>query len=134
MAYMLYAEIVMYQRDTDRYPTALKYMEEIIASPEYDLAPDYAQIFEEAGEWCQESIYEINYISENASRDWGNPLTAGGTVLPTLISPNNWPSGQDGHNTGWGFCPLRLETYEMFSADDARRAATCWDVRAFDGT
>lgn len=134
MAYMLYAEIVMYQRDTDRYSTALKYMEEIIASLEYDLAPDYAQIFEEAGEWCQESIYEINYISENASRDWGNPLTAGGTVLPTLISPNNWPSGQDGHNTGWGFCPLRLETYEMFSADDARRAATCWDVRAFDGT
>lgn len=134
MAYMLYAEIVMYQNDETRYPTALKYMKEIIASPEYSLAPDYAQIFEEAGEWCQESIYEINYISENAARDWGAPLTAGGTVLPTLISPNNWPSGQDGHNTGWGFCPVRLSTYEMFSADDARRDATCWDVRAFDGT
>lgn len=134
MAYMLYAEVVMYQKDTERYPTALKYMKEIIDSPDYNLAPDYAQIFEEAGEWCEESIYEINYISENAARDWGSPLTAGGTVLPTLISPNNWPSGQDGHNTGWGFCPLRLETYEMFSADDARRDATCWDVRAFDGT
>ena len=134
MAYMLYAEVVMYQKDTARYATALKYMKEIIDSPDYSLAPDYAAIFEESGEWCQESIYEINYISENASRDWGAPLTAGGTVLPTLISPNNWPSGQDGHNTGWGFCPIRLETYEMFSADDARRDATCWDVRAFDGT
>ena len=109
-------------------------MKEIIDSPDYSLANDYASIFEESGEWCDESIYEINYISENASRDWGSPLLAGGTVLPTLISPNNWPSGQDGHNTGWGFCPLRLETYEMFSADDARRDATCWDVRAFDGT
>ena len=134
MAYMLYAEIVMYQRDTERYPTALRYMKEIIDSPDYSLATDYAGIFEESGEWCSESIYEINYISENASRDWGAPLLAGGTVLPTLLSPNNWPSGQDGHNTGWGFCPLRLETYEMFSADDARRAATCWDVRDFDGT
>ncbi len=134
MAYMLYAEIVMYQRDTERYPTALRYMKEIIDSPDYSLATDYAGIFEESGEWCSESIYEINYISENASRDWGAPLLAGGTVLPTLISPNNWPSGQDGHNTGWGFCPLRLETYEMFSADDARRAATCWDVRDFDDT
>lgn len=134
MAYMLYAEIVMYQKDAGRYPTALKYMKEIIESPEYDLAPDYAAIFEESGEWCQESIYEINYISENAARDWGSPLTAGGTVLPTLISPNNWPAGQDGHGSGWGFCPVRLETYEMFSADDARRAATCWDIRAFDGT
>ena len=134
MAYMLYAEVVMYQRDTERYATALKYMKEIIDSPDYSLVNDYGSIFEEAGEWSSESIYEINYISENASRDWGAPLLAGGTVLPTLISPNNWPSGQDGHNTGWGFCPLRLETYEMFSADDARRDATCWDVRAFDGT
>ncbi len=134
MAYMLYAEIVMYQRDNSRYPTALRYMKEIIDSPEYDLAPDYTKIFKPEGEWCQESIFEINYISENATRDWGAPLTAGGTVLPTLISPNNWPSGQDGHNTGWGFCPVRKSTYEMFSADDTRRDATCWDVRAFDGT
>lgn len=134
MAYMLYAEIVMYQKDTQRYPTALAYMKEIIDSPEYSLNPDYTQIFEEAGEWTDESIFEINYISENAARDWGAPLTAGGTVLPTLISPNNWPSGQDGHNTGWGFCPVRLSTYEMFSPDDTRRGATCWDVRKFDGT
>ena len=134
MAYMLYTEIVMYQRDAARYPTALRYMKEIIDSPLYDLVPDYTTIFTEAGEWSQESIWEINYISENAVRDWGAPLNAGGTVLPTLISPNNWPSGQDGHETGWGFAPVRLETFEMYSADDARRGATCWDVRAFDGT
>ena len=134
MAYMLYTEVVMYQKDIERYPTALAYMKEIIDSPEYSLAPDYATIFEEAGEWCEESIFEINYISENAARDWGAPLTAGGTVLPTLISPNNWPAGQDGHNTGWGFCPLRIETYEMFSPDDARRDATCWDVRDYADT
>lgn len=130
MAYMLFAEVVMYQRDSARYPAALRYMKEIIDSPEYDLAPDYTKIFKPEGEWCCESIFEINYISENATRDWGAPLTAGGTVLPTLISPNNWPSGGDGHNGGWGFCPLRLETYEMFSPDDARRDATCWNVAA----
>lgn len=137
MAYMLYAEVVMYQKDTDRYATALKYMKEIIDSPEYNLAPDYAQIFEESGEWCEESIYEINYIDDNASRDWGAPLYAGGTVLPTLIGPNMWPAGQDNHyqvSAGWGFAPLRAETYEMFSADDARRDATCWDVREFGDT
>lgn len=128
MAYMLYAEVVMYQKDTERYPTALSYMNEIIASPEYSLVNDYGMIFKPEGEWCSESIFEINYISENATRDWGAPISAGGTVLPTLISPNNWPSGGDGHNGGWGFCPLRKETYEMFSPDDARRAATCWDV------
>lgn len=131
MAYMLYAEVVMYQRDTERYATALKYMKEIIDSPEYDLMDNYGDIFKESGEWCKESIFEINYISQNAIRDWGAPLAAGGTVLPTLISPNNWPTGQDGHNGGWGFCPVRLETYERYSADDTRRDATCWDVREF---
>lgn len=128
MAYMLYAEVVMYQRDTERYATALRYMKEIIDSPEYDLMENYGDIFKASGEWCKESIWEINYISENAIRDWGAPLAAGGTVLPTLISPNNWPSGGDGHNGGWGFCPVRKETYERYSPDDARRAATCWDV------
>ncbi|MDE6206767.1 MAG: RagB/SusD family nutrient uptake outer membrane protein [Muribaculaceae bacterium] len=130
MAYMLYAEVVMYQRDTARYPTALKYMKEIINSGEYDLVDDYTTIFTEAGEWSKESIWEINYISENATRDWGAPLNAGGTVLPTLISPNNWPAGTEGHNTGWGFCPLRAETYERYSADDTRRDATCWNAGA----
>lgn len=130
MAYMLYAEIVMYQNDATRYATALRYMKEIIASPEYSLHPDYTEIFKVTGEWCQESIWEINYISENATRDWGAPMNAGGTVLPTLISPNNWPSGAEGHNTGWGFCPLRLETYERYAANDTRRDATCWNAGA----
>ncbi len=134
MAYMLFTEIVMYQKDQPRYSKALGYMKEIINSTDYDLEPDYTRIFKEEGEWCKESIWEINYIDDNATRDWGNPLTAGGTVLPTLISPNNWPSGQDGHNGGWGFCPVRLETYNRYSADDTRRDATCWDVRDQQGT
>ncbi len=132
MAYMLYAEIVMYQKDTARYPQALKYMKEIIASADYDLEPDYTRIFKEEGEWCKESIWEINYISENAVRDWDAPLNAGGTVLPTLIGPNNWPSGKNGYaGGGWGFAPVRLETYERYSADDVRRDATCADFRDF---
>ncbi|MDO5394470.1 MAG: RagB/SusD family nutrient uptake outer membrane protein [Bacteroidales bacterium] len=130
MAYMLYAEIVMYQNDRDRYPTALRYMKEIIDSPQYDLIDNYGDIFKESGEWCKESIWEINYISQNAIRDWDHPLNAGGTVVPTLISPNNWPSGADGHNGGWGFCPVRKETYDRYSPDDTRRDATCWNVAA----
>lgn len=130
MAYMLYAEIVMYQKDTSRYPKALEYMTEIIKSPLYGLAADYKEIFKVSGEWCEESIFEINYKSENAVRHWDNPMAAGGTVLPTLISPNNWPNGTDGHNTGWGFCPVRQETYDRYSSSDDRRNATCWNAGA----
>ncbi len=86
MAYMLYAEVVMYQNDESRYDKALQYMQEIINSGEYDLVDDYAGIFKESGEWNKESIFEVNYTDDNAVRSWSAPLTAGGTVLPTLIS------------------------------------------------
>ena len=131
MAYMLYAEMVMYQKDTERYSTALSYMEEIIASGKYALADDYTILFKEEGEWCDESIFEVNYKSDGAYRSWSAPLNAGGTVLPRLISPYNF-SG-NGHENGWGFAPVRLETYEMFADGDTRRDATCWYAPA-DGT
>ena len=131
MAYMLYAELVMYQKDEARYPKALEYMEEIINSGKYALVPDYTTIFKPEGEWTEESIFEINYKSDGAYRSWGAPLNNGGTVLPRLISPYNF-SG-NGHENGWGFAPVRLETYEMFAEGDARRDATCWYAPA-DGT
>jgi hypothetical protein len=130
MAYMLYAEVVMYQNDTDRFPTALNYMKEIISSGSYSLNPDYAAIFKESGEWCSESIFEINYKDDNAIRDWSNPRAAGGTVLPTLLSPNGWAAGTDGHDNGWGFGPVRQETYDRYDATDTRRDATCWNAAA----
>lgn len=130
MVYMLYAEIVMYQNDETRYAKALEYMKEIIDSGKYSLATDYTGIFKESGEWSDESIFEINYKSENAARSWNSPLTAGGTVLPRLISPSSWADGTDGHDNGWGFCPVRTETYNRYSNNDTRRGATCWNAAA----
>ncbi len=130
MAYMLYAEIVMYQKDESRYPTVLDYMKEIIESGEYSLTANFADIFNDTGEWNDESIFEINYKDDNAARGWGNPLTAGGTVLPRLISPSNWADGTDGHDNGWGFAPVRQEIFDLYSNDDERRDATCWNAAA----
>lgn len=84
MAYMMYAEMVMYQKDTQRYAKALEYMQKIISSGSYKLNPDFANIWSESGEWCSESIWEINYEDANNERGWGSPLAVGGTVLPTL--------------------------------------------------
>ena len=130
MAYMLYAEIVMYQNDDTRYNQALAYMEAIINSGDYSLVDDYTTIFLEEGEWSSESIFEVNYKDDNAVRSWSGPLVAGGTVLPRLLGPNAWADGTDGHDNGWGFCPVRTETYEMFSSYDTRRDATCWNAAA----
>ena len=105
-AYMLYAEMVMYQNDNSRYAKALGFMKELINDSNYELNPSYANIWEESGEWSKESIFEINYNDDQAQRDWGvAALNAGGSILPTLISPNGFAEG------------------------DVRRDATCWDVR-----
>lgn len=133
MCYMMYAEMVMYQNDKTRYPKALQYMQEIINDKsEYGLMDNFADIWKESGEWCKESIWEINYEDGNNERGWNSPLAIGGTILPTLISPNAWPGG-DGWvkqaSDGWGFLPVRQETYDLYSDNDTRRAATCWDCR-----
>ena len=130
MAYMLFTEAVLYQNDESRFGTALEYMKEIIGSPDYDLLPDYGDIFKESGEWGAESIFEIGYKDKGHQRGWSpNLRMVGGTVLPRLISPYEW-KGTDGHDAGWGFAPVRVETYDMFDPADARRDATCWDVRS----
>ncbi len=131
MVYMMFAEMAMYQNDEARYSKALDYMNEIIASGKYALNPDFGGIWSEPGEWCSESIWEINYEDNNNERGWNSPLAVGGTVMPTLIAPNSWQGG-DGFNKGadgWGFLPMRISTYNMYEEGDTRRDATCWDVR-----
>lgn len=137
MCYMMYAEMVMYQNDKTRYPKALQYMQEIIGDTgNYDLVDDFASIWKESGEWCKESIWEVNYEDGNNERGWNSPLAIGGTVLPTLISPNSWSGGDgwDKGGDGWGFLPVRQETYDMYGTGDKRRDATIWDVRGVEYT
>ena len=130
VAYMLYAELAMYQKDASRLATALNYMKEIIESGQYSLYPDFHEMFSMAGEWCDESIFEINYKSDGAYRSWSGPLNAGGTVLPRLLGPSGWTDGVDSHDNGWGFCTVASTTYSMYADGDTRRDATCWNAAA----
>lgn len=147
MAYMLYAEMTMYQNDDARLPKTLDYMKTVIGDSNYGLNPDYAALWLESGEWCNESIWEINYNTSNCQRDWATPSNpdlvsyAGGTVLPTLIAPEGWVKNDDGTELdgweggdGWGFLPVRTSSYNLFEAGDVRRDATIWDVRSLIGT
>ncbi len=128
MVYMLYAEITMYQNDETRLPTALNYMKEIIADSNYDLLPDYADVFKESGEWGSETIFDVNYVSEGGRRDWSWVTGEGGTILPRLIGPRGWPDGTGGYMSGWGLGAVRLSTVEMFDPADARKDVTCFNV------
>jgi len=118
MAYMLYAEVVMYQNDESRYSKALGYMKEIIESGRYSLVSDFKGMWEETGEWGSESIWEINYTSEGGVRSWGNSIASGGSVLPVLCGI---PGGTSEFVDGWGFGPVAAHAYEMYAEGDQRR-------------
>ena len=132
LAYMIYAELVMYQNDETRFGKALGYMKEIDTCGKYDLDPDYAHIWTPDGEWSQESIFEVNYIDGSSSGrsypDANDPYKMGayqmgGTILPRVISPDGG-SASDGVQNGWGTFVPRRTTYELFDAADKRRDAT----------
>ena len=119
MVYMLYTEMVMYQKDQSRYSTALGYMKEIISSGQYALVDDFAGIWLESGEWGPESIWEINYISEGGVRSWGNSIAIGGEVYSVLcgIPAEKGTEFQE----GWGFGTIAKSAYDMYDDTDIRR-------------
>lgn len=131
-AYMIYADYVMYQKDQGRYQQALTYMKEIINDNHYDLHADYKELFESAGEWCEETVFEVNYSDDKTFRGWGSgdAIFAGGTVVPRLCSA---PIAikEIGANDGWGFAPIKQATYDMFQAGDVRRDVCILDVRPY---
>lgn len=59
-------------------------------------------------------------------------------AIPTNCMSGLWTTAYSGIKrcndvikyNGWGFAPVRTETYAMFDAADARRDATCWNAAA----
>ena len=125
-AYMLYAEMVMYQNDKSRYGKALDYMKEIINSSEYNLHPDFAEIWDVDHEWCEESIFEINYSDAAGNRDWGWSNGPGGTVTPKILGARGYNQADGLHTDGWGWCTVRHSFYESYDASDLRREPSIW--------
>ncbi len=134
LAYMIYAEMVMIQADQSRYDKALGFMEQLIESPRYDLMDNFDDIWTESGEWCKESIFEVNYFDDNAGRSWDNHLAAGGSVAPRLWGPRGFAcSSSDPYYTyegGWGFGSIPVHTVESFEPGDLRLHASIIDLEA----
>ncbi len=127
-AYMVFAELVMYQNDATRFPAALRYMQEIISGP-YDLNPSFADLWSPNGEWCEESIFEINYTDGPlCERAYGNEGGIGGTFMPQCLGPDGGvASDGDVANNGWGTFIPRAHCRDFYASNDERGAVTLLD-------
>ena len=97
---------------------------DVIQSGQYQLVPDYASLFREAGDNDAESIFEIE-TGEYGNTDSGIPLYS------EFQGPRNasgiWhnpgfpdPTG----DRGWGFCTPSQSLVDAFEPGDERKAAT----------
>ena len=127
-ALMLRARVIMYQKDSSKYQQASDDLKQIIQSGAYELvaADKLDEMWEVAGEFGKESIFEINHLGEGAN--WWPAWAGYGTNLPSYISPNglNDPSGI--YRGGWGFGPVRADAVAAaFKAGDIRKNVSVLD-------
>jgi len=92
---------------------AEKIAKDIVGSGEYDLEPNYEDVFKLTHDNGVESIFDIQYADFNTG-NWGDDQE--GTVTPIFQGSRK--------NGGWGFnCPTQ-DLYDEFEDGDVRRAAT----------
>lgn len=124
-AQMLKAHIVLTQADQSKYAEVVTDMKTIIESPLYDLEPNFASMWESAGEWGKESIFEINYTDNGATRGWGDDgKKPGGSVFPTMIGINGFNDNSgipSVYSAGWGFMPMEKHLYDLYEDADQRK-------------
>lgn len=118
-ALMLKARVVLYQKDQSRYAEITKDMADIIASGQFSLMSDFATMWEDQNEFCNESIFESNQIPEG--KTWGTGWYGYGTNLPAFISPNDLSDPSGVFKGGWGFAPVRQAAYNIYESGDTRR-------------
>lgn len=127
LAYMIYADMVMYQNDDTRFQKALGYMTELINGADYGLDTNgYAHLFSEDGEWGPESIFEINYTDgPSCVRSYDNLGGIGGSFQGKCLAPQDGDAAS-GVIDGWGTFIVRRTTYDHYSPNDERRDVSCF--------
>ncbi|MDD4970187.1 MAG: RagB/SusD family nutrient uptake outer membrane protein [Paludibacter sp.] len=119
-AIMLKSRAVMYQKDQTRYAEVLADLNSIVTSKQYKLVDNFAGMWLNTGEFCDESIFESNQLPKG--KTWASGWQGFGTNLPAFISPNNLVDTV--YNGGWGFAPVRTQAWAMYETGDKRREAS----------
>jgi len=131
MAMMTKARVAMYKKDQSKYAEVLADMKTIINNGAFGLVTTAAQpnftgfssrkpdvnapsttnpiewIFLRDGEFCKESIFEVNRIPEG--RSWGGPWAGYGMYTPRFIGARD--INIKPFVAGWGFLPVNATTY-----------------------
>jgi len=116
-AIMLKAKLVLHQNDQAKFTEVVSQLKEVINSNKYELYPDFAKLWTREGEFCSESIFEINATKE----DYVN-------VMMAVFGMRGITAGDSEFLSGWGFGPVEPEVVNLFEAGDIRKAGSLISV------
>lgn len=124
-AVALKARIVLYQNDETKMAEIASELETLIGAGTYALESDLDYVFSNVGEYCSESVFEINHTEARNWGDWGWLAGGEGNMQPIMTGIRGY-SG-DFYDAGWGFSPVSVSLSEAFDNDDLRKEATIID-------
>jgi len=133
-AIALKARIVLYQNDESRMAEIASQLSSVIENDGYSLVVDFQSIWLQDGEFCNESVFEINFTETSQWGDWGNMKGTDGNYHVQVIGARSLVDPSGTFNSGWGFCPISRNLYNAYPANDQRRDATILDADALGWT
>ena len=124
-AQALLGKAYLYQ---DKFSEAANILEDLIENGPYQLASDYAQIFELEGENGVGSVFEVQY-TDGEGAGFGCLQCSEGNVAVGFMGIRNHTGPT--YDSGYSFNVPVQEAYDAFSPGDARRDVSILDIVAW---
>jgi len=110
----LLGKVILFQNNESRMLEAADLFEQVNTSPNYELLPDFGQIFRADNEFNKESIFEIVHTSQ-ALHGWGSWPNFEGNVYTQMCGPRAYVGPT--YVAGWGFNPITPELVALLKND-----------------
>lgn len=104
--------------------TAIQMLEGVINDSNHGLMANYEELFTPAGEFSEESVFEIAYSDSRPWWDWGYIQGGEGNIAPQMQGPRVEQPGEEDYQRGWSFSPVTRELVDTFDPTDPRLEAT----------
>lgn len=125
----LLGKVILFQNNESRMLEAAALFEQVNTSPNYELLPDYADIFRPDNKFNKESIFEITHTSA-AVGYWGPWPPAGeGHIFTQMCGPRAYVGPT--YSPGWGFNPINMDLVNLLKTDN-RYLATCANIDSLE--
>jgi hypothetical protein len=135
-ALALLGKVILYQNNTSRMQEAAAAFEQVNTSSNYQLLPNYGDIFDPGNKFNAESIFEVVHTSAGG-RGWNAFGFCDGNTSVQLAGPRNYNGPVYESNTaGYGFAPVSKDLaaamkgdprypYTIVNMDSLKKAGYC---------